>query len=275
MSPTLKLENVNLFYDDIGSGTPIVFIHGLTLSGSMWKPQIEGLSESYRLIIPDLRGHGKSSAPKHGYTFHEYASDIKTLIYQLKLEKVHLIGFSLGGAIAAEFSAVFSHLLHSTIVISPMSQRPIPGNDLEIKISEFRKVMAEDGVEIAVENVLLKDSIFGKINVGLNEWINLKKAIREFSGYPLNENFSTENDSYRIMDLLQAFDKPFMIITGKNDTDYFHSAARALDTALQNSQIVSIEDAGHFCTIEQPEKINRILLKFINSVETKRKMNRE
>ena len=275
MSPTLKLENVNLFYDDIGSGTPIVFIHGLTLSGSMWKPQIEGLSESFRLIIPDLRGHGKSSAPMNGYTFREYASDIKNLIYQLKLKKVHLIGFSLGGAIATEFSAVFSHLLHSTIVISPMSHRPIPGDDLEIKISKFRKVMAKDGVENAVENVLLKDSIFGKINVGLNEWINLKKAIRQFSGYPLNENFSTENDSYRIMDLLQAFDKPFMIITGKNDTDYFHSAAGALDTALQNSQIVSIEDAGHLCTIEQPEKINSILLKFINSVETKRKLNLE
>ncbi|MCH6575463.1 MAG: alpha/beta hydrolase, partial [Bacteroidetes bacterium] len=67
MSPTLKLENVNLFYDDIGSGTPIVFIHGLTLSGSMWNPQITGLSESFRLIIPDLRGHGRSSAPLNGY----------------------------------------------------------------------------------------------------------------------------------------------------------------------------------------------------------------
>jgi len=275
LSPILKLENINLFYQDIGAGTPIVLLHGLTLSGSMWKPQIEGLSDSFRLIVPDLRGHGNSSAPKHGYTIRDYVSDIKNLIDQLELPKVHLVGLSLGGAIATEFSVDYSHLLRSTIVISPMPQTLISGNDLEIQISKFRRVMAKDGVEIAVENVLLKDSIFGKINVGLNEWINLKKGIIQFSGYPLNENFSTENDSYRVMELLQAYNKPFMIITGENDIDYFHIAASDLKTALPNSQMVSIKDAGHLCSIEQPEKINEILLKFINSVETKRKSIRE
>ncbi len=275
MSPILKLENINLFYQDIGAGTPIVLLHGLTLSGSMWKPQIEGLSDSFRLIVPDLRGHGNSSAPKHGYTIRAYVSDIKNLIDQLELPKVHLVGLSLGGAIATEFSVDHSHLLHSTVVISPMPQRLVSGNDLEIQISKFRRVMAKDGVEIAVENVLLKDSIFGKINVGLNQWINLKKGIRQFSGYPLNENFSAENDSHRVMELLQAYDKPFMIITGENDTDFFHTAASDLKAGLPNSQMVSIKDAGHLCSIEQPETINRILLKFINSAETKRKSNRE
>ena len=275
MSPTLKLEKVNLFYQDIGSGTPVVLLHGLTLSGSMWKPQIEDLSESFRLIIPDLRGHGKSVAPKHGYTIHHYASDIKDLIYRLNLRKVHLIGLSLGGAIATEFSAAYSYLLHSTIVISQMPPRFIPGDDWEIKISKFRKVMAKDGVENALENVLLKESIFGKINVGLNEWIDLKKAIRQFSGYPLNEKVSMGNDSHRVMELLQAYDKPFMIITGENDTEIFHIAANALKTALPKSQMVSIKDAGHLCSIEQPEKINSIMLKFLNSVETKRNSNHE
>ena len=269
MSPILKLENINLFYQDIGAGTPIVLLHGLTLSGSMWKPQIEGLSDSFRLIVPDLRGHGNSSAPKHGYTIRAYVSDIKNLIDQLELPKVHLVGFSLGGAIATEFSVDYSHLLNSTIVISPAPQMFMSGNDLEIQISKFRRVMAKDGVEIAVENVLLKDSIFGKINVGLNEWINLKKGIIQFSGYPLNENFSTENDFRRVMELLQAYDKPFMIITGENDTDFFLTAANDLKAALPISQMVSIKDAGHLCSIEQPETINRILLNFINSVETK------
>ena len=275
MSPILKLENINLFYQDIGAGTPIVLLHGLTLSGSMWKPQIEGLSDSFRLIVPDLRGHGNSAVPERGYAFRDYVSDIKNLIEKLNLQNVHLVGFSFGGAVATEFSAVHSHLLHSTVVISPMPQRLESGNDLEIQISKFRRVMAKDGVEIAVENVLLKDSIFGKVNVGLNEWINLKKGIRQFSGYPLNENFSTENDSHRVMELLPAYDKPFMIITGENDIDFFHVAAGDLKTALPNSQMVSIKDAGHLCSIEQPEKINKILLKFINSVETRRKSNRK
>ena len=83
------------------------------------------------------------------------------------------------------------------------------------------------------------------------------------------------NDSHRVMELLQAYDKPFMIITGENDTEIFHIAANALKTALPKSQMVSIKDAGHLCSIEQPEKINSIMLKFLNSVETKRNSNHE
>ena len=275
MSPTLKLENVNLFYQDIGSGTPVVLIHGLTLSSSMWKPQIEYLSNSFRLIIPDLRGHGKSTVPEHGYTIHDYASDIVQLISQLNLKKVHLIGLSIGGAIATELSAVYSHLLLSTTVISPMPQIFIPGDDWDIKVSKFRRVMAKDGVKKAVENVLLKESIFGKINIGLNEWINLKKTILQFSGYPLNEKFSTRNNSKRIMELLPTYDKPFMIITGENDIEKFHLAANTLKGALPNSQKISVKNAGHLCSIEQPEIINKILINFLNSVENKRKLKHE
>jgi len=271
LSPILNLESVNLFYRDIGSGTPVVLIHGLTLSGSMWKPQVEDLSKSFRLIIPDLRGHGKSAVPEHGYTVHDYASDIKELIFRLNLGKIHLIGFSLGGAIATEFSAAYSNLLLSTVVISPMPPRLIPGDDWHIKISKFRRVMAKDGVENAVENVLLKEPIFGKINVGLNEWINLKKTIRQFSGYPLNENYSAGNDPQRVMESLHEFDKPFMIMTGENDRDIFHKAANALKTALPNFHEISIKNAGHLCSIEQPENVNRILIKFLSSVESERK----
>lgn len=275
MSPTLKLENVNLFYQDIGSGTPVVLIHGLTLSGSMWKPQIEYLSKAYRLIVPDLRGHGRSTVLKHGYSIHDYTSDIVQLISQLKLHKVHLIGFSLGGAIATELSAVYSHLLLSTTVISPIPQISMPGDELDIKISKFRKVMAKDGIKNAVENVLLKEPIFGKINVGLNEWINLKKTIKQFSGYPLNEKFSTRNDSQSMMDLLHAYDKPFMIITGENDNKNFHKAANTLLSALPSSQKISVNDAGHLCPIEQPEIINKILINFLNSIENKRNPKHE
>ena len=275
MSPTLKLEKVNLFYQDIGSGTPIVLIHGLTLSGLMWKPQTEYLSKTFRLIIPDLRGHGNSAAPKHGYTIHDYASDIKQLISQLKLQKVHLIGLSLGGAIATELSAAYSNLLLSTTVISPIPPRFIPGDESDIKISKFRSVMSKDGVKNAIENVLLKEPIFGKIKVGLNEWINLKNTIKQFSGYPLNEKLSTRNDSQSVMELLHTYDKPFLIIIGENDSNVFHIAANTLKSALPKSQKITVKDAGHLCSIEQPKMINRILINFLNSIENKRKPKHE
>ena len=275
MSPTINLENVDLFYLDIGSGTPVLLIHGLTLSGSMWKPQVEYLARSFRLIIPDLRGHGRSAVPEHGYTIHDYASDIKQLVSQLKLHEFHIIGISLGGAIATKFSAAYPRLLLSTTVISPMPPRFITEDDWDVKITEFREVMAKDGVKNAIENVLLKEPIFGKIKVKLSEWINLKKAIKQFSGYPLNEKISTIDDYQSVMEMLKTYYKPFMIISGENDTNNFHDAANALKTVLPKAQKVSIENAGHLCTIEQPKKLNRILNNFLISAENKRKSKHE
>ena len=95
----------------------------------MWTPQVKALSEKYRVIIPDLRGHGKSSAPDHGYTFHDYATDIKRLFDELNLDKAHLIGLSLGGAVAAEFTVAYADSVISTALIITLPPRFLPGAD--------------------------------------------------------------------------------------------------------------------------------------------------
>jgi len=96
--------NIDLYYEDHGSGKPVVLIHGYPLSGASWEKQVPGLVKAgYRVITYDRRGFGKSSQPTEGYNYDTFAEDLHTLISHLKLQDFTLIGFSMGGGEIARY----------------------------------------------------------------------------------------------------------------------------------------------------------------------------
>jgi len=124
--------------------------------------------------------------------------------------------------------------------------------------------MNDQGLESAVENVLLKEPVFGKMNIGIDDWMNLKNAVRQFSGTPVDDNLSGRNDSMRILELLPALETPFLIITGENDYKKFHDSAKSLADSLLNVRRVSVKHAGHLVSMEQPEIVNKEILQFLS-----------
>jgi non-heme chloroperoxidase len=104
---TVGKENsgdIELYYEDHGSGKPIVLIHGYPLSGASWEKQVPVLLDaSYRVITYDRRGFGKSSQPTTGYNYDTFAEDLHRLITQLKLNDFTLVGFSMGGGEVARY----------------------------------------------------------------------------------------------------------------------------------------------------------------------------
>ena len=95
---------VEIYYEDKGSGTPIVFIHGWPLSGVMWEYQINDLlRDGYRCITYDRRGFGKSSRPSGGYDYDTMTDDLHALLEELDLQDVFLVGFSMGGGEVARY----------------------------------------------------------------------------------------------------------------------------------------------------------------------------
>jgi len=96
--------NIELYYEDHGSGQPVVLIHGYPLSGASWEKQIPILLEAgYRVITYDRRGFGKSSQPSTGYNYDTFAGDLHGLINHLKLRDFCLVGFSMGGGEVARY----------------------------------------------------------------------------------------------------------------------------------------------------------------------------
>lgn len=96
--------SIDLYYEDHGAGKPVVLIHGWPLSGRSWEKQVPGLIEAgHRVITYDRRGFGDSSKPTSGYDYDTFASDLHTLITQLDLRDVTLVGFSMGGGEVARY----------------------------------------------------------------------------------------------------------------------------------------------------------------------------
>ncbi len=96
--------NIELYYEDHGSGTPVVLIHGYPLSGASWEKQVPVLlNAGYRVITYDRRGFGKSSQPTTGYNYDTFAEDLREVISYLKLRDFSLVGFSMGGGEVARY----------------------------------------------------------------------------------------------------------------------------------------------------------------------------
>ncbi|HZI86291.1 MAG TPA: alpha/beta hydrolase [Pyrinomonadaceae bacterium] len=108
---TVGKENttdIQLYYEDHGSGPPVILIHGYPLSGASWEKQVPVLlNGGYRVITYDRRGFGKSSQPTEGYNYDTFAKDLRELITQLKLEDFALVGFSMGGGEIARYLGTY------------------------------------------------------------------------------------------------------------------------------------------------------------------------
>src|SRR3989440_8463788 len=101
--------SIDLYYEDHGSGKPVVLIHGYPLSGASWEKQVPVLLDAgYRVITYDRRGFGKSSKPTTGYNYDTFARDLHKLVSHIDLRDFALVGFSMGGGEVARFIAQYA-----------------------------------------------------------------------------------------------------------------------------------------------------------------------
>ena len=139
---------INVYYEDHGSGSPVVLIHGYPLSGASWEKQLPALiAAGHRVITYDRRGFGKSSQPTTGYDYDTFADDLNTLLTQLELQDVDLVGFSMGGGEVARYIGKYgSGRVRKAVIMSgvPPFLLKTPDNPEGVDKSVF------DGIEAAI-----------------------------------------------------------------------------------------------------------------------------
>ena len=112
--------DIELYYEDHGSGSPVVLIHGYPLSGASWEKQVPVLlSAGHRVITYDRRGFGKSSQPTAGYNYDTFAEDLHQLVSHLDLRNFALVGFSMGGGEVARYIGKYgSEAVSKAVIVS-------------------------------------------------------------------------------------------------------------------------------------------------------------
>lgn len=119
-----EVNGVKIYYEVYGDGEPLVLLHGFTLSHQMWDPFIEDLSETYKVILIDLRGHGRSTNPTERFTHRQSALDIYGLMDEMQIDSFKAMGFSTGGMTLTHMATMDSTRIESMVIMGSTSYFP-------------------------------------------------------------------------------------------------------------------------------------------------------
>jgi 3-oxoadipate enol-lactonase len=268
-----NINGTTLYYEVTGTGTPIVFLHGFTGDHRNWDPQVKFFSKKFKVITYDARGHGQSAMPDS--ISYSYSEDLAGLMDYLKIEKVVVVGLSMGGAPA--FYYAYSHPEKvSALVLAEggpsisdttiMSSKIL--NNYFRNFSNVYNVYRKEGIEKARAVWLTIDPIKNAAENPLSRDL-IKAMINDYSGWHWHNRDPQKSNPDGTPDLMGKLKTPTLIITG----DLSHAAIKQLVAAqnkyIPNSKKVVLRNSNHMLNLENPDQFNNELLTFLkeNSIK--------
>lgn len=251
-----------LHFEDYGQGTPLLLVHGLGSSIRDWEYQLPALSARHRLIALDVRGHGRSGKPREAYSIKAFADDVAALIEHLGLERVHLVGISMGGMIAFQLAVDHPELLLSLTIVN--STPEVRAKNLSERWQLLKRW--------SLSRLLSLETIgkgLGRILFPRPEQAELRQKIEQ--RWPQNDKraYLASLDAiigWSVWERLGAITCPTLVISGDRDYTPVAHKQRYVQ-AMRNARLVVIEQSRHATPMDQPERFNTTLLDFIDSVE--------
>jgi len=264
-------SNIDLYYEDHGSGHPVVLIHGYPLSGASWERQVPVLlSKGHRVITYDRRGFGKSSQPTTGYNYDTFAEDLRKLLAHLDLHDFSLVGFSMGGGEVARYIGKYgSKGVHKAVIISgiPPFLLKTPGNPEGIDKGVFEgieKAVAADRYAFFTEffkNFYNTDLL---LNKGISEQA-VQASWNLAAGCSATASLAcvaTWHEDFR--EDLSAVDVPTLVIHGDADRILPIAAAGSRTAKLiKGARLVVVKDGPHCVPWTHADEVNAALLNFL------------
>lgn len=262
-----QVNNYSMAVDVRGEGIPVVFVHGFPLDRKLWKPQLNGLSDLFQVIAPDLRGHGDSEAPPLPYSMEVYASDLNSLLYSLGIkEKIVLCGLSMGGYVCFEFYRQYPNRIAGLVLTA--TRAGADSEEAREKRDQTLTVARSQGISTVVEGMLPK--LFSDQNY--EQKPELVQFVREMM---LNISIEgLEGDLVAMKErpdsspLLPKLNMPVLVIHGEKDQIMPVHEAEMMARTIPNARFEMFAESGHLPNLEQPVLFNHFLHKFLLGFES-------
>jgi len=258
----LSLSNQN-HYSYINNNTvPIVFIHGVGLDQKMWAPQINYFRD-YSTITYDLLGHGKTPFKKEEIKMEDYVDQLLSLTEFLKIDKFHLVGFSIGSLIALNFAANFQKKLNSLTLIATTYKR----NEKQrqevidrVNLAKLNKPISKLALKRWFNDEYLKNNQ----NIYHEFMKTLKKNPEDQKNFiKAYELFAQYKDN---VEKIKKINTKTLVMTGSNDPGSTPKMSKNLSNDLNYSSYIEINNGKHLCSIECADDVNINIKKFIENV---------
>lgn len=253
----------NLWYEDQGTaGTPIVFIHGWCMSSAVWELQRKGLSDSFRIITLDLRGHGNSPQHKDGFCIKSCAEDVAALLDYLDIYHVIIAGWSLGASIAIELSLLCKERLSGLVLIS--------GTPCFVRSSDFPYGLLQaeaDGMAKKVYRNIRRalDGFFSRMLAsGESDGEYVHKLLSSIP-IPTTDVALEALKALVVADIcgrLPMIDCPTLIMNGNHDVICLPEASKFMSQQIPGAWQVVFSGCGHVPFLTQSKEFNMTLEKF-------------
>ncbi|MCA0989295.1 alpha/beta fold hydrolase [Guptibacillus algicola] len=261
-------EGVELYYEDVGMGDPIIFIHGVWMSSRFFKKQLSHFRKKYRAISLDLRGHGQSSQVETGHTVATYAKDLKQFIEKLDLREVTLVGWSMGAFVIWEYIHQFGEEgLKGTIIVDELASDfkwpdfEIGAFDLPALTGMMRQIQTD-------QEGLLKGFLPLMFKEDLPEE-ELEWMLEETTKLPASIASAILFDQ-SIVDCRPYFkhiSKPTLLCFGREEKLIPVAAGEHLQKSIAHSKLEIFEESCHCPFLEEPEKFNDVVDHFVQSLK--------
>lgn len=265
-------KNTRLHVDDTGGpGRPVVLIHGWPLSGASWSEQVPALQRAgYRVISYDRRGFGRSDKPRTGYTYDTLSEDLHTLLTELDVSDVTLVGFSMGGGeVARYFSGYGAERLHSVVfaaAVPPYLMKTGDNPDGPLEKSQAAEMTAQLTAD--------EDSFYDQFTTSFfsangvlqvteeqrQEALALCRQADKKAALACMEAFGTTD----FRDDLPKVSVPALVLHGSADgTVPFEGSGARTHAALPGSELHIIDGGPHGCNVSHADEFNEALLTFL------------
>ena len=260
-------DGQRLALHDVGSGTPVIFLHGWSLSGESWQPQIDFLvARGHRVIAYDRRGHGRSTKPSTGYDFDTLSDDLASVLARTDVTDATLVGHSMsGGEIARYFARHGGERVARVMFVAPTTPYAVKtadnpeGTDRQVFDQLVAALVADPkgylaaGAPGLLGNEPAPETVKWALDMAYQaDPTALEKCLRAF----------TETD---FRSDLRAVLVPTLIVYGSGDMPSMAVNARRTGAAIAGSRIEVYEGAPHGLFITDRERFNNDLLRFVRS----------
>ena len=262
----VRVNGFEMYYEDIGKGVPVVFIHGIGGDLNEWFLFTQEFSKEIRCITLDLRGHGRSEKPDHPYTQSMFADDVAALLDYLKIDEAYYCGLSMGGFVALKSALNRPEKVRGLILVDTGARISAKTAEIASKWAQA----AEKGIEAYIEAEIgdLFHPMF--IRRHKNEVEVFAESMRTREG--VAETFARVDqgyalEPYNLTEELRNIRVPTLIIHGREDKIVPYEEAVLIHKEIKNSNLVPIPFASHLSAIERKDFFIDLLLYFVEEQE--------
>lgn len=257
---TATVFGAKIYYLEAGEAAKptVILLHGLGSSGVSWQLNIAALAANYHVIVPDQIGFGKSDKPLLKYRVGTYADFLDKFMSEIKVEKAHLVGNSLGGWVAGLTAIKYPNRVEKIVLADAAGLKP---REIDLKQIYALNYSTRDEVRGLIKLVFYNQAVFGS-EIFVDQSMSLR--VQAGDGYTINsliESIKREEDF--LNNRLSEIKKPTLIIWGKQDRLLPVADAEIFNKGIAGSELVVFDQCGHVPQVEKALDFNTAVLKFL------------